>query len=124
MAVALLRSDRRQRPAVIMRLLALVLLGVLLGPPRADADVRILERAGPTCDAQVKVCSLAVQISGEITDETAKQLQQLVDTFRRRAERPSIFSLSCLQSSTAVADPSMPPWRLGEFFERRTPARS
>ena len=69
-------------------MLRIGLLGLVLGlwgSQAAHADVLELQRAGPTCDNQLQACTLLLQIIGEITDNTAQRLQQIVDSTRRQA---------------------------------------
>jgi len=73
----------------MLKVLSLVL--VLWGQQTAHADVLVSHRGGPTCDASVKACTLLLQINGEITDNTVRQVQQSVDKTRKQAEVNKYF---------------------------------
>jgi hypothetical protein len=52
----------------------------------ANADVRQINRGGPTCDPTFKACILVIQINGEITDDTVTGLESTVSRVRNTAE--------------------------------------
>lgn len=65
---------------------ALALLFAILASQAASADVRQISRNGPTCDPTLKACILVMQISGEITDDTAIALENTISRVRNTAE--------------------------------------
>jgi hypothetical protein len=67
----------------MLRVLALLFA---LACQAANADVRQINRAGPTCDPTFKACILVIQISGEITDDTATGLERTISRVRSTAE--------------------------------------
>jgi hypothetical protein len=71
---------------VLTELKILLLVMTLGGLYPAHADVLELQRAGPTCDPQLRACTLLLQISGEITDSTAQRVRQIIDQRLRQAE--------------------------------------
>jgi hypothetical protein len=64
---------------------ALTLLFAILASQAANADVRQINRGGPTCDPRFRACILVIQISGEITDETATGLETVISRVRNAA---------------------------------------
>ena len=65
---------------------ALTLLFAMLASQAANADVRQINRGGPTCDPTFKACILVIQISGEITDDAAIALENTISRVRNTAE--------------------------------------
>jgi hypothetical protein len=64
----------------------LALLIAALSCQAANADVRQINRAGPTCDPAFKACILVIQINGEITDDAAAGLESIISGVRHTAE--------------------------------------
>jgi hypothetical protein len=64
----------------------LALLFATLACQAANANVRQINRGGPTCDPTLRACILVIQISGEITDDTATGLENAISRVRNMAE--------------------------------------
>ena len=64
---------------------------VILLSQTAYAEVVELNRAGPTCDAELRACTLVVQINGEMADSTVNQLKAILETTRQYAEKNKYF---------------------------------
>jgi hypothetical protein len=64
----------------------MALLCAALACQAANADVRQIIRGGPTCDPTFKACILVIQISGEITDDTATGLEAIISRVRNTAK--------------------------------------
>jgi hypothetical protein len=67
----------------MLRVLALLI--ATLSCQAANADVRQINRGGPTCDPTFKACILVIQINGEITDDTATRLENAISRVRNSA---------------------------------------